>query len=132
MIVGIGVDTVDIERFFLWHMYQQKTLRRIFSQEEIDYCLADVVNSAQRFAVRFAAREALYKALSFAYPHKKIPFLTLCAHVIITKINSRPYCIIRDGLDVNFDDLIIHLSLSHSWTLATAFVVIETKINYTE
>jgi holo-[acyl-carrier protein] synthase len=129
MIAGIGVDTVDIERFLLWHTYLQKTLRRIFSQEEIDYCLMDINKSAQRFAVRFAAREALYKALSIAYPHKRFPFLTLCAHVAITKIDSRPYCIIQDGLGINFDDLIIHLSLSHSRTLATAYVVIETKIN---
>lgn len=125
MIAGIGVDTVDIERFALWHTYTQKMLRRIFSQEEIDYCLSDNSKSAQRFAVRFAAREALYKALSFAYPNKKILFLTLCAHTIITKIDSRPYCIMREDFGVDMCNAIIHLSLSHSRTLATAFVIIE-------
>lgn len=127
MITGIGVDTVDIERFALWHTYTQKTLRRIFSQEEIDYCVADVVKSAQRFAVRFAAREALYKALSSAYPHKKIPFLTLCAYTTIIKINSRPQIMMHKDFPFDLYDVIIHLSLSHSCTVATAFIVIEKK-----
>ena len=124
MIGGIGVDTVEIERFVLWHTYSEKKLRRIFSQEEIDYCLQQPDKSAERFAARFAAREALYKALSYLYPDKTIPFLTLCAHTTIIKRDARPHIIIRDGI-IDTHSLVIHLSLSHSRTLATAFVVIE-------
>ena len=127
MILGIGVDTVDIERFILWHTYTNKKLSRIFSAEEIDYCLQDQHKSAERFAVRFATREALYKALSYAFTNKKIPFLTLCAHTCIAKKDGRPVLIVRDGLGVDCNNLIIHLSLSHSRTAATAFVVIEQK-----
>lgn len=125
MIVGIGVDSIEIERFALWHTYSVKKLRRIFSSEEIDYCLENSSKSAERFAVRFAAREALYKALSHVRADKKIPFLTLCAHVVITKTGGRPQIIIRDGLDLDLSSFIIHLSLSHSRTVATAFVVVE-------
>jgi holo-[acyl-carrier protein] synthase len=125
MIIGIGVDTIEIERFALWYTYSQKKLLRIFSQEEIDYCLSDQHKSAQRFAVRFAAREALYKALSYVYPDKKIPFLTLCSHTIITKKTGLPQIVISDDLGIDTQFLNIHLSLSHSRTIATAFVVIE-------
>jgi holo-[acyl-carrier protein] synthase len=128
MILGIGVDTVDIKRFALWHTYTHKTLRRIFSQEEIEYCLLDVNKSAERFAVRFAVREALYKALSYAFSDKKIPFLTLCSHAIITKIDGRPYLIMRKDFVFDLSDLMLHLSLSHSSTVATAFIIIESKL----
>jgi len=127
MILGIGVDAVEIERFFLWYTYTEKKLLRIFSPQEIDYCLQDKQKSTERFAVRFAAREALYKALSQAYPNTKIPFLTLCANTVITKINGRPHIIIRDDIGINISSLTFHLSLSHSRAVATAFVVIEQR-----
>jgi|SRR5579863_724179 len=127
MILGIGVDSIEIDRFVSWHSYSVKKLSRIFSPQEIDYCLSSQQKSAERFATRFAAREALYKALSYAYPQKKIPFLTLCSHVSIITTDSRPYLIIQDSLGIDFDDVVVHLSLSHSSTVATAFVVIEQK-----
>ncbi len=127
MIIGIGVDTIEIERFSLWPTYSRKKLLRIFSPQEIEYALSNQQKSAERFAVRFAAREALYKALSCAYPDKKIPLLTLCAHTVITKINERPQITIHDGIGIDISSLTIHLSLSHSRTIATAFVVIEQR-----
>lgn len=127
MILGIGVDIVDIQRFELWHTYAIKKLLRIFSQEEIDYCLEKTDKSAERFAVRFAAREALYKALSYVQSNQKIPFLTLCARTTITKIDERPHILIHDAIGIDLSNVIIHLSLSHSRTTATAFVIIEQR-----
>jgi holo-[acyl-carrier protein] synthase len=124
MIIGIGVDSIEIERFSLWHTYSQKKLLRIFSRSELDYCLSDRQKSAERFAARFAAREALYKAFCYAFPDKKIPFLTLCAQVTVIKQAGIPYLII-DDIGIDTSSLIIHLSLSHSRTVATAFVIIE-------
>jgi holo-[acyl-carrier protein] synthase len=125
MILGIGVDSVEINRFSQWHTYSQEKLRRIFSSQEIDYCLSN--QSAERFAVRFAAREALYKALSYAFPNTKIPFLTLCASVSIIKRDGLPHLMIHNNLGIDMSDLTLHLSLSHSRAIATAFVVIEKK-----
>lgn len=125
MIVGIGVDTIEIDRFALWHTYLPKKLRRIFSKEEVDYCLSSKSKSAERFAVRFAAREALYKALSYAYPSYSFPFLTLCSRITITKVDGRPYLTVVGDIGVDLTGLVLHLSLSHSRTLATAFVVVE-------
>jgi len=127
MILGIGVDTVDIERFALWDTYSEKKLSRIFSADEIAYCLENKNKSGERFAVRFAAREALYKTLCNAYPNNKLPFLTVCAHTTIKKVEGRPYVELRTIADIDVGALIIHLSLSHSRTQATAFVVLEKK-----
>ena len=125
MIAGIGVDSVEIERFALWHSYSRKRLSRIFSPQEIDYCLQQTNKSAERFAARFAAREALFKALSYAYIDFSLPFLTLCSHVIITKVDGRPYITMADNIGIDLSSFIIHLSLSHTRAQATAFVVIE-------
>lgn len=63
MIVGIGIDLVDVRRMeaiiFRW---QERFLRRIFTDKEIRYC-NNKKNPAQRFATRFAAKEAFVKAL---------------------------------------------------------------------
>lgn len=127
MILGIGVDTVDIERFALWHTYSPKKLHRIFSSEEIEYCLQDISKSAERFAARFAAREALYKALSYAYPQNKLPFLTLCANVAVQKQGNRPYIVVNDQIGIDVHAINIHFSLSHAHAHAMAFIIIEQK-----
>lgn len=63
MIVGIGVDLVDVRRMeaiiFRW---QERFLKRIFTRNEIHYC-NNKKNPAQRFATRYASKEAFIKAL---------------------------------------------------------------------
>jgi holo-[acyl-carrier protein] synthase len=63
MIIGIGVDLIDVRRFesiiFRW---QHKFLKRIFTDKEIKYCNTKK-HPAQRFATRYAAKEAFVKAL---------------------------------------------------------------------
>jgi holo-[acyl-carrier protein] synthase len=125
MILGVGVDTVDIERFSQWHTYSRKKLRRIFSAEEIEYCLENTKKSAERFAARFAAREALYKALCNAYPEITLPFLTLCAHTTIKRVVSRPILELSGECGIDLSQFTIHLSLSHSRLQATGLVIIE-------
>ncbi len=60
--VSLGTDIVDIMR--IRRMVKNKRfLNRVFTSEEVAYC-ADKKNSAQHYAVRFAAKEAVWKALS--------------------------------------------------------------------
>ncbi len=131
MILGIGIDSVVIERFGQWHSYDQAKLARIFSQPEITYCLSNTSLSAQRFAVRFATREALFKAISAAFADHTVPFLTLCRATIIIK-HRAPRLIIDWQLLVpygmnNFSGIIAHLSLTHTNHSATAFVILSQR-----
>ena len=130
MICGIGVDSVEIERFAGWSDYSLKKLSRIFSDEEIEYCLQQKNKISERFAVRFAAREALFKAFSYAFPNYTIPFLTLCARVVICKKNGKPFIVLRTNFSsfaIDLRSYAIHLSWTHARKNATAFVIIEIK-----
>jgi phosphopantetheine--protein transferase-like protein len=130
MIIGLGIDSVDIARFAQWAHWPEKKLLRVFSTQEIAYCFQNSQKSAERFAVRFAAREALFKALTLAFPALKVPFLTLCkqAHVTFT-----PQGAVQLTIDAHFfaqhqidsAQFSVLLSLSHSKQIASAVVIIE-------
>lgn len=126
MILGIGIDSVDIGRFTQWHTFSRKQLERIFSAQEIDYCLAVPIKRAQRFAVRFAAREAFFKALGQSN-NQNISFLTVCKYVkVINSSRGVP------DLQVNWkmfsclshQSIQVFISLTHTDSVATAMVLL--------
>ena len=59
---SLGVDIEEVKRFQTL-IRNKRFLNRVFSKEEISYC-SRKKNKPQHFAVRFAAKEALWKALS--------------------------------------------------------------------
>ena len=132
MMLGIGVDSVEIKRFADWNTYSNPKLLRIFSQEEIDYCLNSPIKSAERFALRFAAREAFFKAFCQMIPEQKIPFLTVCKQVAVKHAQNGPRF-----LDINWRGLIpaqfdlkqgtisCLSSFTHTQTTATALVFLQ-------
>ena len=61
-IKGIGVDAVDIERFRLSLARTPSMRDRLFTAEELAY-VAPKVDPVPSLAARFAAREAVMKAL---------------------------------------------------------------------
>ncbi len=128
MVVAIGVDIIEIERFQQWHTYSRERLKKLFSDQEIAYCLEDTQTSAQRFAARFAAKEAFFKAWSPLSP-KSIPFLTLCKNIEISSTDSgMPILIVNAEFaarNVYKEQLSYHISLSHSRSQALAYIVIE-------
>jgi len=67
MVVGIGVDMVKVERIRkIVERHGDRFLRRVFSEEELGYCRR-CVHPEQRFATRFAAKEAALKALGVGW-----------------------------------------------------------------
>jgi holo-[acyl-carrier protein] synthase len=57
----IGVDIVEIDRIAK-QVRNPRFLKRVFTPGEVAYCRARK-NFAQHFAVRFAAKEAVWKAV---------------------------------------------------------------------
>jgi len=134
MIIGIGIDAVAVSRFLHWRQLSRMQLAKIFSPEEIDYCLASTPRSAERFAARFAAREACFKALSSALPDHGIPLLTLCRAVTITKKKGVPTCLINWNMLALRSERCrginpqTHISLTHSDTDAIACVILSSRV----
>jgi len=69
MLVGTGIDVVEIERIAQSiERYGERFLRRVFTEGEIAYC-QHKRNCAESFAARFAAKEAGAKALGTGIEH---------------------------------------------------------------
>jgi len=67
MIVGIGVDIVEVDRIRrIVERHGDRFVRRVFSEREAAYCRS-CVHPEQRFAARFAAKEAVLKALGVGW-----------------------------------------------------------------
>ena len=63
MIIGMGVDIAEVDRIRkAIERYGETILRRLYTQEERDYC-EQFKNKFERYAGRFAAKEAGMKAL---------------------------------------------------------------------
>ena len=58
-IVGVGIDLVDIDRF---ERVKPRVRERLFTRAEAGYCILQR-RPALHFAARFAAKEAVLKAL---------------------------------------------------------------------
>ncbi len=63
MIVGTGIDIAEVPRIAASiERFGDRFLRRVFTEGEIRYCESKA-NRAERYAARFAAKEAAMKAL---------------------------------------------------------------------
>ncbi len=63
MIVGTGIDLAEVPRIAAAiDRFGDRFLRRIFTDAEIRYCDSKA-NRAERYAARFAAKEAALKAI---------------------------------------------------------------------
>jgi holo-[acyl-carrier protein] synthase len=63
MIAGIGVDIVDVARIQgMLDRHGEHFINRVYTEGEIAYAMSGA-NKAERFAGRFAAKEAVLKAL---------------------------------------------------------------------
>src|SRR5579885_1997022 len=63
MIVGTGIDIAEVDRIAgSIERFGRRFVERVFTADEIRYCESKA-NRAERYAARFAAKEASMKAL---------------------------------------------------------------------
>ncbi|TNF56210.1 holo-[acyl-carrier-protein] synthase [bacterium] len=122
MIYGIGIDLVKIDRMKkAVEKWGEKFLKRIFTEKEISYCF-EKKEPHHSLAVRFAAKEALIKAIGSEV------FVPLTDIEILNFENGKPVIDAKGKLGEYFKDKSIkscHLSLSHEREFGIACVVLE-------
>ncbi len=119
MIVGIGIDLAEVERY----TFDERSLawfsRKIYTEEEMRYAMRKR-NWPERLAGFFAAKEATRKAFGHAIPWRWVgvshersgkPVIHLFgkAEALIAQRNVRE----------------IHLTITHTATTAAAVVILE-------
>lgn len=117
MNISCGTDIIEISRIKKTiERLDEKFLDTIFTKNEIEYCESHKDNKYQHYAARFAAKEAIYKALNNVVDNDKMSWKNF---EIINDISGKP--------KINFqDDKIdkIDISISHCKEYAVANVVV--------
>jgi holo-[acyl-carrier protein] synthase len=115
VIIGVGIDVVDIERFGKVLQRTPALRQRLFTEPERELGLASL-------AARFAAKEALAKSLGAPVG------LRWLDAVVVQDANGRPSLRVSGTVGARADDLGVasfHLSMSHDAGIASAVVVAE-------
>ena len=115
MILGVGIDVVDIARF-------GETLERTPAMRERLFTPDERRRSLASLAARFAAKEALAKALG-----APTGMGWLDAEVV-NESTGDPQLLVRGSVRARADEIgvaSIHVSLSHDAGIASAVVVLE-------
>jgi holo-[acyl-carrier protein] synthase len=126
MIIGTGVDVVEIPRFRkVLERVKDRFLFRVFTAAEQQYCNAHR-DPAPHLAVRFAAKEALFKALGTGWA-KGVTWLD--AEVLREGQDAPTMVLHGEALSVSSAKgaQTIHLSLSHTDQWAVATVILESN-----
>lgn len=122
MIVGVGCDIIEIERIAR-AIKSESFIRRVFTAEEAAYCQRRGQQAAASFAARFAAKEAVLKALGTGLREGSLqeiavdndglgkPLVQLSGH----------FAMLAKQIGVKN----IQISLSHSRDFAVAYVIME-------
>ena len=112
MIAGVGIDIVDIDRF-------ERSLERTPRLKMKLFTEAERIKSIQSLAARFAAKEALIKALNAENG-------ILWHEAEVVNLDSgKPDFIFHGAVADLVDGMMVHLSISHDASVATAIVIVE-------
>lgn len=122
MIVGVGIDMIEVERVMHKVNKDNGFKEKIFSKAEIEFC--EMNRKAENYAARFAAKEAFLKATGLGL----LLGNELCEIEVVNDVNGKPSLNLMGSFKLhaqknNWNK--IHLSLSHLQQIACAVVIIE-------
>ena len=121
MKVTCGTDIIEIERIKEnIEKLEGKFVNRVFTQREIEYCESKNIQKYQHYAARFAAKEAIFKAISWKLDDKfSISWKDI---EVINNNEGKPEVNITG---MNLEDIEnIDISISHCKEYAVANVVV--------
>ncbi len=124
MIVGIGTDIIEIDRVArAWGRKGPRFVDKICSQREANYvCRGNEKAQWERMAARFAAKEAVMKALGTGW-RRGVAWREI---EILHQPTGRPYVNLLGRtaeLAQQMEIETIYISMSHNNTMAQAFAI---------
>jgi holo-[acyl-carrier protein] synthase len=124
MIIGTGVDVVEIARIrSVLERLEDRFIFRVFTSAEQQFC-SEHRDPVPHYAVRFAAKEALFKALGTGWA-KGVTWLDA---EVLRERQEAPVLRLHgeaQRLSTSMGTHKVHLSLSHSNKYAIAMVILE-------
>ena len=121
MIIGIGIDIIEIARIEK-ALTSERFIGRVFTESEQAYCELRPRHRSAAYAVRFAAKEAVMKALGCGWSGGN------WRDIEVIRPDEGPPTIRLQGLYLEEAEKRgvqkIFLSLSHSETMGTAQVIL--------
>jgi holo-[acyl-carrier protein] synthase len=125
MIVGLGVDTVEIARVDrMLKEHGGRALQRLFTPNEVSYCYGKT-RPAQHFAARLAAKEAAFKALSGTDAARAIGWREI---EVAVEVDGRPALLLHGSAQQRANELGANrfwVSMTHDGGSAHATVILE-------
>lgn len=122
MILGIGIDISEIEKIAK-SIESEAFQRKVFTPSELRSC-GEIKNSAECFAGKFSAKEALMKALG-AGIRQEVWFIQI---EVLNDEAGQPYINVSGEaarLLQAREAKQVHVSISHSGGMAVALVILE-------
>lgn len=122
MIVGIGCDIIEIERIAR-AIKRESFIQRVFTAKEAAYCQSRGQQVAASFAARFAAKEAVLKALGTGLREGSLQEIAVANDALgkpLVQLSGH-FAALAKQLGVKN----IQISLSHSRDFAVAYVIME-------
>lgn len=119
-VVGIGTDLVEIDRFRLAMQRRARLPERLFSDDERAYAFRHH-DPVPRFAVRFAAKEAVMKALGVglgAFKLRDVEVLRRRGGAPVVGLHGKAVALAEERGVTSW-----HLSLTHSDSMAMAVAI---------
>lgn len=130
--VGLGVDIVEVERMKRILERTPSFAERVFSPDERAYC-DRMASPATHYALRFAAKEAVVKALGTGFADgidvRDIEVVRTKSGRPIAKLSGRAQQIAREQ---GVRELSISLSYTHTDAVACAMAVTEASVRASE
>lgn len=127
MIVGLGMDLIEIERVKQAHLkHGQRFIDRIYTPAEAKYCLKKS-DPYPSLAGRFSAKEAVIKAFSHGFGGR----WKWTQIEVVREPSGKPalkLAGIMEKLRVERNITNMQLTISHSKRDATATVILETEL----
>lgn len=121
-ILGIGNDLIAVSRIMgVMQRHGEKFLQKVLTEPEIEYCMSHR-DAARHVAGRFAAKEAVVKALGTGFQEG----ITWQDISICPDMRGKPEVHFSQSLLSLFGPLVCHLSISHcdDYAIATAVILV--------